>query len=198
MLYPPFYQKKPSDIVNIRAIGTEAYQVIDTETNEVLEKIEESKAFFQVILLLCCILYMVSCLANCFDMQFASLWKLFNGVWVLSLDEFFCLSDLSNHELSTSNLLQVHEGAVYLRQGKTYLVKDLDLSLKIAWCKEADLKYYTKTRDYTDVQVIGGDMVHNLFLVLIPTPLFEGFSPLSACVDGFVDESNFILFWMFF
>lgn len=43
------YQKKPSDIVNIRAIETVAYQVIDTETNEVLEKIEESKAFFQVL-----------------------------------------------------------------------------------------------------------------------------------------------------
>lgn len=95
----------------------------------------------------------------------------------MSLDEFFCPSDLSNHELSTSNSLQVHEGAVYLRQGKTYLVKDLDLSRKIAWCKEADLKYYTKTRDYTDVQVIGGDVVHNLFLVLIPTSLSESFSP---------------------
>lgn len=80
----------------------------------------------------------------------------------------FVLSDLYNHELPNSNLFQVHEGAVYLRLGKTYLVKDLDLSCKIAWCKEADLKYYTKTRDYTDVQVIGGDMVHDLFLVLKP------------------------------
>lgn len=49
VLYSLSYQKKPSDIVNIRAIETVAYQVIDTETNEVLEKIEESKAFFQVL-----------------------------------------------------------------------------------------------------------------------------------------------------
>lgn len=46
-----------------------------------------------------------------------------------------------------------------MRQGKTYLVKDLDLSAKTAWCQEADLKYYTKTRDYTDIKVLGGDIV---------------------------------------
>ncbi|OWM64696.1 hypothetical protein CDL15_Pgr010454 [Punica granatum] len=109
------HEKKPSDIVNIRAIETEAYQVIDTQTNEILEKIEESKAFFQV-----------------------------------------------------------HEGAVYMRQGKTYLVKDLDLSRKIAWCQEADLKYYTKTRDYTDVQVIGGDMAYPAAMPRIPQTNAEG------------------------
>ncbi|KAK4804833.1 hypothetical protein SAY86_004650 [Trapa natans] len=103
------HEKRPSDIVNIRAIETEAYQVIDTVTNEILEKIEESKAFFQV-----------------------------------------------------------HEGAVYLRLGKTYLIKELDLSRKIAWCKEADLKYYTKTRDYTDVQAYPATMPYGPTEHMIP------------------------------
>ncbi|KAF8005761.1 hypothetical protein BT93_K0135 [Corymbia citriodora subsp. variegata] len=94
-------EKKPSDAVNIRAIENNTYLVIDIQKNEVLEKIEESKAFFQV-----------------------------------------------------------HEGAVYMQQGKTYLVKDLDLSAKTAWCQEADLKYYTKTRDYTDIKVLGGDIAY--------------------------------------
>lgn len=46
-----------------------------------------------------------------------------------------------------------------MRQGKTYLVRSLDLSSKIALCEEADLKYYTKSRDCTDIHVMGGDMV---------------------------------------
>ncbi|PNY04728.1 ATP-dependent helicase hrq1-like protein [Trifolium pratense] len=94
-------KKLPSHAINIRAIETVRYSVIDQKKNEVLEEIEESKAFFQV-----------------------------------------------------------YEGAVYLRQGKTYLVEKLDLSSKTAFCKEADLKYYTKTRDYTDIHVIGGNIAY--------------------------------------
>lgn len=103
-------EKKPSDAVNIRAIETSTYLVMDIQKNEVLEKIEESKAFFQV-----------------------------------------------------------HEGAVYMRQGKTYLVKDLDLSAKTAWCQEADLKYYTKTRDYTDIKVLGGDIAYPVTMSNFPS-----------------------------
>ncbi|XP_073221327.1 uncharacterized protein, partial [Cicer arietinum] len=92
-------EKLPSQAVNIRAIETVRYSVVDQKKKEVLEEIEESKAFFQV-----------------------------------------------------------YDGAVYLRQGKTYLVEKLDLCSKTAFCKEADLKYYTKTRDYTDIHVIGGNI----------------------------------------
>lgn len=56
-------------------------------------------------------------------------------------------------------MVQVYEGAVYMHQGRTYLVKSLNLSTMQAFCEAADLKYYTKTRDYTDVHVIGGNMV---------------------------------------
>ncbi|KOM40108.1 hypothetical protein LR48_Vigan04g030600 [Vigna angularis] len=96
-------EKLPSHAVNIRAIETVRYSVIDQKKNKVLEEIEESKAFFQV-----------------------------------------------------------YEGAVYMCQGKTYLVEKLDLSNKTAFCKEADLKYYTKTRDYTDIHVIGGNVAYPL------------------------------------
>lgn len=87
----------PSHSVSIRSIENVRYEVIDQRNDEVLEEVEESKAFFQI-----------------------------------------------------------YEGAVYMHQGKTYLVKKLDLSNKIALCVEADLKYYTRTRDYTDVHVNGG------------------------------------------
>ncbi|XP_068668097.1 uncharacterized protein [Aristolochia californica] len=94
-------EKKPCHSISIRAIEAEKYKVIDTKRNEVIEEIEESKAFFQV-----------------------------------------------------------YEGAVYMHQGKTYLVKLFDLSEKTAFCQEADLKFYTKTRDYTDIHVIGGNLAY--------------------------------------
>lgn len=66
------------------------------------------------------------------------------------------------------DLIQVYEGAVYMCQGKTYLVEKLDLSNRTAFCKEADLKYYTKTRDYTDIHVTGGTIVCNLMIATDP------------------------------
>ncbi|KAJ8553743.1 hypothetical protein K7X08_024421 [Anisodus acutangulus] len=94
-------EKMPSSAISIRAIETERYKVIDIQKNELLEEIEESKAFFQV-----------------------------------------------------------YEGANYMNQGKTYLVKELDVANRIAWCQRADLKYYTKTRDYTDVHVTGANFAY--------------------------------------
>ncbi|XP_016545610.2 uncharacterized ATP-dependent helicase YprA isoform X2 [Capsicum annuum] len=94
-------EKKPSSAISIRAIETERYKVIDIQKNELLEEIEESRAFFQV-----------------------------------------------------------YEGASYMNQGNTYLVKELDVTNKIAWCQRADLKYYTKTRDYTDIQVTGANFAY--------------------------------------
>ncbi|KAK7861571.1 putative atp-dependent helicase ypra [Quercus suber] len=104
-------KKFPSHSVSIRAIENERYEVIDQRSDELLEEIEESKAFFQV-----------------------------------------------------------YEGAVYMRQGKTYLVKKLDLSSKTAVCEEADLKYYTRTRDYTDVHVNGGNIAYPVKVAKIQLP----------------------------
>jgi DEAD/DEAH box helicase domain-containing protein len=128
-----FFQKLPSHAVNIRAIETVRYSVIDQKKNDVLEEIEESKAFFQVLT------------------------STYVDKGLRYLSRFIkCICSFILY------LMQVYEGAVYLRQGKTYLVEKLDLSSKTAFCKEADLKYYTKTRDYTDIHVIGGNIVCDL------------------------------------
>jgi DEAD/DEAH box helicase domain-containing protein len=79
---------------------------------------------------------------------------------------------------------------VYLRQGKTYLVEKLDLSSKTAFCKEADLKYYTKTRDYTDIHVIGGNIVCDLQFGRDPALSFQ---PISLAIY----ENQFLLDWFF-
>ncbi|PKA61059.1 hypothetical protein AXF42_Ash005955 [Apostasia shenzhenica] len=47
-----------------------------------------------------------------------------------------------------------------MHQGDTYLVKSLELTEKIAFCQRTNVKYYTKTRDYTDIHVIGGDLAY--------------------------------------
>ncbi|KAL4584143.1 hypothetical protein LXL04_008733 [Taraxacum kok-saghyz] len=110
-------EKMPCRGVSIRAIESERYKVVDIKNDQLLEEIEESKAFFQI-----------------------------------------------------------YEGAVYMHQGKTYLVKNLNLSTKTASCQEADLKYYTKTRDYTDIEVVGG---HIAYPVTIPNIQFSKTSAQS-------------------
>uniref|UniRef100_A0A7I4DT40 Uncharacterized protein n=1 Tax=Physcomitrium patens TaxID=3218 RepID=A0A7I4DT40_PHYPA len=108
------HEKSPSQGVSIRAICTEKYTVINQTTNEVIEEVEENKAFFEV-----------------------------------------------------------YEGAVYMHQGKTFLCTKLDTAAKVALCTEADLKYYTKTRDFTDVHVLGGELAY-------PAKVVKGKYPITT------------------
>jgi DEAD/DEAH box helicase domain-containing protein len=48
---------------------------------------------------------------------------------------------------------EIHNGAIYLHQGESYLVLDLDLTTRVATARQADVTYYTQPRDVTDVQV---------------------------------------------
>ncbi|CAH8312661.1 unnamed protein product [Eruca vesicaria subsp. sativa] len=94
-------EKKPSQRVSIRAIETERYKVVEKRSDNVLEEIEESKAFFQV-----------------------------------------------------------YEGAIYMNQGRTYLVEALDTKEKIAFCKLVNVDYYTRPRDCTNIHVTGGETAY--------------------------------------
>ncbi|MFO7772337.1 MAG: DEAD/DEAH box helicase [Dehalococcoidia bacterium] len=48
---------------------------------------------------------------------------------------------------------QVHPGAIYLHQGESYLVKELDLVRHIAWVEPSAADYYTQSMDITDLRV---------------------------------------------
>ncbi|MDX6300754.1 MAG: box helicase protein [Nocardioidaceae bacterium] len=49
----------------------------------------------------------------------------------------------------------VHEGAVYLHLGETYLVESLDLEDHVAVVERADPDYSTSARDLTDIEISG-------------------------------------------
>ncbi|HEY0736791.1 MAG TPA: DEAD/DEAH box helicase [Herpetosiphonaceae bacterium] len=49
---------------------------------------------------------------------------------------------------------EVHTGAIYLHQGESYLVLDLDLLSRSATARQAEVNYYTQPRDVTDIQVV--------------------------------------------
>lgn len=49
---------------------------------------------------------------------------------------------------------RVHPGAVYLHQGNSYLVTDLDLRDGIALLREADPGYYTQPREVSEIHII--------------------------------------------
>jgi len=47
----------------------------------------------------------------------------------------------------------VHPGAIYLHQGESYLIKELDLARRIAWAEPRSVDYYTETMEIHDVRV---------------------------------------------
>lgn len=50
-------------------------------------------------------------------------------------------------------LSQLHPGAVYLHQGETYVVRQLDIGARLAWAEASDVDYYTQARELTDIRV---------------------------------------------
>jgi DEAD/DEAH box helicase domain-containing protein len=48
----------------------------------------------------------------------------------------------------------VHAGAVYVHQGETYLVRELDLDESVAFVEPAEVDYTTTARDVTDIRIL--------------------------------------------
>ncbi len=56
---------------------------------------------------------------------------------------------------SDTAFFQIHPGAVYLHQGKAYLVTKLDLAAHVAHALPTDAHYYTQSKDITELDIIG-------------------------------------------
>jgi DEAD/DEAH box helicase domain-containing protein len=50
----------------------------------------------------------------------------------------------------------VHPGAIYMHQGETYLVEDLNENERIAYVVPAEVNYYTEPREWTQITVLEG------------------------------------------
>ena len=50
--------------------------------------------------------------------------------------------------------MQLHEGAIYLHQGESYLVTDLDIESHSAYCSLTEAPYYTQARDFTETRIL--------------------------------------------
>ena len=61
-------------------------------------------------------------------------------------------------------LSQIHPGAIYLHQGETYFVKELDLEKRIARAIKVDVDYYTEAKEIEEINVLrerkGEDVIH--------------------------------------
>jgi DEAD/DEAH box helicase domain-containing protein len=69
------------------------------------------------------------------------------------------LIDTSTHKpLETVDvnyaLFQLHPGAVYLHQGETYIVSELDLRSQTAYAESKQVSYYTVANDFTDLHIL--------------------------------------------
>ncbi len=49
---------------------------------------------------------------------------------------------------------QIHPGAIYLHQGESYVITELDLVRHIALAEPTSVNYYTQTKELTDIKVL--------------------------------------------
>jgi DEAD/DEAH box helicase domain-containing protein len=72
--------------------------------------------------------------------------------------ENFAIIDTSTNSLletveASVAFFQIHPGAIYLHQGESYLVEELDLPSRTAYAKPTSVNYYTQTKELTDLRI---------------------------------------------
>ena len=73
--------------------------------------------------------------------------------------ENFAIIDTSSGALletidSSTALFFIFPGAIYLHQGDSYLVEELDLSARTAYAKPVEVNYYTQDKELTDLHIL--------------------------------------------
>ncbi len=73
--------------------------------------------------------------------------------------ENYSVIDTSSGQLmetveSSVAFFQIHPGAVYLHQGDSYLITDLDIRSRTALAKPVEVNYYTVTKELTDIRIM--------------------------------------------
>jgi len=63
-------------------------------------------------------------------------------------------SSLETVEASVA-FLQIHPGAIYIHQGESYLIKELDIASRVAYAVPCEVDYYTQARELTELRIKG-------------------------------------------
>jgi len=71
----------------------------------------------------------------------------------------FDVADMSTDSLletveASVAFFQVHPGAIYLHQGESYLVRELDLENRVAYAEPKAVNYYTQTKEVEDLHIV--------------------------------------------
>ncbi len=82
---------------------------------------------------------------------------------------------------------QIHPGAVYLHQGESYLITELDLTARTAYAVPTDVPYYTQTKDVTDISIVEA----NLKKAIGDTTVHLGKVKVTTTVLGFKKKRIF-------
>jgi len=82
---------------------------------------------------------------------------------------------------------QIHPGAIYLHQGESYLIKELDLARHIAWAEPKSVDYYTQTMEITDIRVTSLSKEKDCHRVKV----YFGDVDVTTTVIGFTKKRQF-------
>lgn len=162
--------------ISLRAIDPDRFCIVDETTGNVVEEIEDSKAFWEVY----------DGAVYLFQVGPAP------TIWLLRCVSFFVLVTCHQSLIMSINSIFTCSTSLSLQQGRTYLCKQLDLGSKVAVVRPADVKYYTKTVDFVDVLVTGGNVAFpaeaSAFLVYTLCCLCLAFCP--AITDNINTQLN--------
>ena len=84
-------------------------------------------------------------------------------------------------------LFQVHPGAIYLHQGESYLVTELDLLSRTACVQPTNATYYTQTKELTDLSIIKVNQTKSCGRVKV----YLGEVEVTTTVVGFKKKAQF-------
>jgi len=130
-----------------------------------------------------------------------------NGRWYLSPTVFYPAQKVNIRSTSGENFtvvdtstgalletvdadvafFQVHPGAIYLHQGESYLVADLDLISRTAYAKPTTATYYTQTKELTDLRIVKVNETKSCGAVQV----YLGEVEVTTAVVGFKKKAQF-------
>lgn len=154
-------RRPPAARINIRSISSEVYRMVEEGSGKLLETIEADKAFYQVRVcvymggarrrLSTCSYVCVVTFPSSTQTNSLLHYTTIRSAQIQHLNYMICINTNTAPTLSVyvytiyiNSQTQLYEGAIYLHQGESHLVTDVDLAQRIATLRRQDVTYYTQ------------------------------------------------------